>query len=262
MDQQRLEAFFMWCAENRDLCRNIYAVCPLRPHDGVSIALANAMEVWFSEEIGTDKIPDSMQGFIDITRARLSHRFVHERTEEFILMIDNDMEPPIDLPMLLARHNKPIVGSCAVSMNIEGNQMMCAVAEDVNGAHRFIEPRVTSIPATGLLPVVHCGTGAMMIRRDVLEAFSFKNPTETPFLLPDAIRHGGVVNMGIPMVGEDLYFCEQARKRGFETYVDLEAQCGHRKTMRLAWPEERRDPAITVEDFRLPAKGYMVTKRK
>lgn len=262
MDNARLERFFEWTAANQDICRNIYAVCPLRPHDGVSIALSNAMQVWYSEGITCEKLPDSMQGFIDITRARLSHRFVHEREEKFILMIDNDMEPPVDLPMLLARHDAPIVGSCAVSMNSEGNQMLCAVVEDVNGAHRFIEPRATAIPATGLLPVVHSGTGAMMIRRDVLEAFSYENPADTPFLLPDAIRHGGVVNMGTPMVGEDLYFCEQAREKGFETVLELEAHCGHRKTMRLAWPPELRDPTMSVEDFKLPPVGYMVTKRK
>lgn len=262
MTNQRLEEFFAWCAENRDLCHDIYIVCPLRPHDGLSIGLANAMEIWFSEEMGTERLPDSMQGFIDITRARLAHRFVTERSEKYILMIDNDMEPPIDLPMLLARHDAPIVGSCAMSMNAEGNQMMCAVAEDEEGNHRFIEPQHVKIPATGLLSVVHCGTGAMLIRRDVLEAFSYENPQDTPFLLPDRIRHGGVVNMGVPMVGEDLYFCEQAREKGFETAVDLEAHCGHRKTMRLAWPPERRDPTITVDDFKLPPRGYMVTRRK
>lgn len=260
-EKQRLEQFFQWCADNRDLCHDIYIVCPLRPHDGVSIKLAECMNIWYAEEIGIEYLPDSMQGFIDVTRARLAHRFVTQRSEKFILMIDNDMEPPVDLPMLLARHDAPIVGSCAVSMNAEGNQMMCAVTEDTEGGHRFIEPRAVKIPCSGLLPVVHCGTGAMLIRRDVLEAFSFENPPDTPFLLPDRIRHGGIVNMGTPMVGEDLYFCEQARGKGFETTVDLEAHCGHRKTMRLAWPPERRDPTITVEDFRLPPVGYQVSKR-
>ena len=254
--------YFKQCEENRELLRDVMVVVPARPADGLCVKLAQMLSLWYGEGTPWNCLEDAMGGFIERTRARIAHDFknkVGDMNEKFLLMIDNDIEPPMNLPYLLARHNKPIVGSCAMSVNPRGHGMLCFTKEDCNGDSRFVEiPYSRKIPATGLAKVTHVGTGAMLIRRDVIDSFTFEEG-DIPFFIPEQFRSAGFGN-GQVMKGEDISFCDQVRKKGFDIHVDMEAHCGHRKMMRLKWEEECRDPSMRVDDWVLPPEGMMVTK--
>lgn len=249
--------FLHTCEEHRELMQDIFVATPARPHDGLCIALHDKLKWWFREGIESQVLEDSMGGFIEITRTRIAMDFLNRMNHKFLLMIDTDTEPPLNLPYMLARHNEPVVASCIVSMGTSGRPMLCFARQDENGMKRMIDfEDGEKIPATGLAEVPHAGTGAMLIRRDVLESFDWdeNHPEDIPFFVPDKIRARGAVN-GKMMRGEDIQFCIKAKEKGFKIHVDMEAHCGHRKSMRMIFPPHQRDPSLDPIDWTPPAKG-------
>lgn len=73
-----------------------------------------------------------------------------------------------------------------------------------------------------------------------------------PFSIPQSVRDKAA-EIGSMVRGEDIMFTDRALAAGFTIYADFEAQCFHEKTMRLAWPDERIDPSLTVEDWKRSA---------
>jgi hypothetical protein len=216
--------------------------------------------IWYGEGTAWSQLNDHMGGFIEMTRANISYDFVHRprsHPTKYLLMIDNDMEPPMNLPYMLARHEAPVVGAVAIHMHSEEGPRACFTVMSEDGQYRWPRIREHKIPAKGLIEVGHVGTGAILIRRDVLESFSFESSDEIPFYVPEDIRVEGA-KVGRLTLGEDLAFCEQVRKRGFSCHVDLAAHCGHRKNAVLRWSEDRIDSGLDAESWRLPAKGHTV----
>ena len=263
MSQERINRFYEQATANPELMRSIMVVVPARPHDGLSIGLSQMLSAWFDMGIQWRAQEDSMGGFIDVTRMKIAYNFLHECDQKFLLMIDNDTDPPIDLPWLLSRHDKPVVGSCIASMSGAGRRMLCFTRADSSGITRFIDfEDGAKIPATGLAEVPHCGTGAMMIRRDVLESFTMElgedGSLDVPFIVPDFVKVRGM-KTGKLIEGEDIRFCKQARAKGFTIHVDMEAHCGHVKTMKLGFPPSLRDPSMRVEDWVASTMGTALT---
>lgn len=262
-----LEWYFRQCNEHRELLNDIYVVVPVRPADGMNCALHRALSVWYGEGTAYADLNDHMGGFIECTRANIAYNFVKDPPMKpngepckYLLMIDNDMEPPINLPYLLARHDKPAVGVCAMSMDPDIGPQLCFSIESQDGKYRF--PCLRSgqkIPAKGLIPVGHVGTGALMVQRNVLEQFSFEG-SDIPFVIPQSVRETGM-KTGTLSIGEDIHFCNQLRAKGIPMYVDLEAHVGHRKTMTLSWDESMIDPFLDAESWKVPAMGKEIVSR-
>lgn len=260
--------YFAQCQANRGLLQDIYVAVPVRPHDGVCHQLSAMLKLWYGEGTASDFLEDSMGGFVEITRVRIVHDFLRHKTEKYLLMIDSDTEPPMNLPYLLARHEQPVVGSCIVSVGANSRPMLCFSRADYMGVNRFIDfEDGDRVPAMGLVEVPHVGTGAMLIRRDVLESFTFseieccgscgRKSWDVPFLLPEEVRVNGAIT-GFVMKGEDIIFCEQVRQKGFKIHVDMEAHCGHRKTMRMAFPQNQRDPSLLPGKWVNSDKGMVL----
>jgi hypothetical protein len=253
------EEWFEHAKSYQEILSDIWVAVPARPHDGICLKLCKMLSLWAMSGIAWGDHADSMGGFIEVTRCRIVVDFLRNHQEKYLLMIDNDVEPDIQLPYLLSRHDLPVVGSCIPSMNAKGRAMLCFSKEDRHGQYRFVDyDDGDKIPAKGLVQVPHVGTGAMMIRRDVLESFTMKGE-DVPFIVPNRIRYEGAVN-GILMKGEDIWFCSQARAKGYDLHVDLEAHCGHRKTMRMAFPPQLRDPSLRVEDWEVSTEGMILSK--
>lgn len=72
------------------------------------------------------------------------------------------------------------------------------------------QPAILPLPfQVGVWEIDECGTGCMMIKREVIEAIE-----------PPRFR-------GMGDVGTDLAFCRRVREAGFPIYVDLRVQLGH-----------------------------------
>lgn len=252
-------SYFQQCHAHRELLKSIQVIVPVRPADGMNCQLTRMLSIWYGEGTGWSNINDHMGGFIEYTRANIVHHFIHnQRHARFLLMIDNDMEPPVNLPYLLARHNQPVVAAPAATITQKYGLQLCFTVKDTGGEYRFPCMKAgAKVPGKGLVEVGHSGTGAMLIRRDVLEAFTFEN-NDVPFYVPENIRVEGA-RTGHLKMGEDITFCDAVREKGFKVYVDMEAHCGHRKTIALAWPEHAIDPDMPLDEFVLPATGHTAT---
>jgi len=283
-----LPLYFRQCAEHRDLLSSIEVVVPVRPEEGMNCDLSRILSIWYGEGTSWSNLNDNMGGFIELTRANIAYHFLNNTTDnppKYLLMIDNDMVPPLNLPYMLARHDAPVVGAVAIHMHGEYGPRACMTIPCKDGAHRWPCMREHVLPSKGLLECGHLGTGAMMIRRDVLESFTFAgskayqkyevakagghelnlSPDEVqslldidvPFFTREVDRIEGA-KTGSLLLGEDLMFCEQVREKGFKVYADLEAHCGHFKQFPMRWDASRRDPRLDYKTFSLPPTGVPV----
>lgn len=236
-----IQEYFEQCEPNKDLLQQVRVTVPVRPGDGLNTELVKYLALWY--RYGPfDTMNDYMGGFIEMTRAHIAKQFLEDYDEKYLLMIDNDMIPPINLPYLLARHDEPVVGGCCVSPAMKGGAQLIFTVPDRTGTYRMPTIRSAKIPREGLIEVGHVGTGAMLIRRDVLESFSWKDG-DVPFYVPEDIRRKGAES-GTLLVGEDIAFCRQIRAKGFVPKVDLEAHLGHQKLFTWWWPEKCIDPEL------------------
>jgi len=263
-----VEWYFRQCEEHRDLLNDIYVVVPVRPSEGVNCKLGRMLSVWYGEGTAYSHLNDHMGGFIECTRGNIVWTFLKNPPLKpdgtpckYLLMIDNDMEPPINLPYMLARHGKDVVGVCAMSVDQDYGPQLCFSVKSEDGKYRFPSLRSKKpIPAKGLVEVGHVGTGALLLSREVLEKFTWDSSDEVPFLVPDEVRIAGM-KTGTLTIGEDIRFCNQLRAKGVKMHVDLEAHCGHRKTLGLEWDENMRDKFLDADSWVVPASGKEITSR-
>jgi len=256
--------YFQQCEENRALLQDVYVVIPVRPSDGMNCTLHRMVSVWYGEGTAYSDLQDVMGGFIEHTRANMALSFLKNppikpngEPCKYLLMIDNDMEPPVNLPWMLARHDLPVVSGCAMSIDKEWGPQLCFSMPDSEGNYRFPCLRAGQpIPSQGVVRVGHAGTGAMLIRRDVLEAFSWEGE-DIPFMVPEAERRLGM-QTGLIKTGEDIAFCNQLRAKGIPVHVDLEAHVGHRKTLTLQWDDDMRDPMLSAAHWKIPDAGKII----
>ena len=111
MSQQKLDAFYEIATQHEALMRDIFISVPVRQHEGMALELANMLSAWSTLGIMWSPLDAGMNGFVDVTRMKIAYDFLQNRDQKYLLMIDNDTEPAVDLPYLLARHDQPIVGA-------------------------------------------------------------------------------------------------------------------------------------------------------
>lgn len=149
------------------------------------------------------------------SRTILANHAMKTRSTTHVLFMDTDMcFPPNALQRLLA-HDKDIIGA-----NYRLRQ------KEVNSVARSLDDKIMdSAKATGIEPVLHTGTGFLLIKRRVFEALE-KPWFETTY------RHGKD-----DWMGEDVYFCIMAKQAGFDIFVDhdLSKEIGHTGTFEFGW---------------------------
>lgn len=142
-----------------------------------------------------------------------------------LLFLDSDHVFPRNTLERLVASGKDIIGVHCVTKRppIRSN------CEDMKGK------RLTR-PGAGVEEVSRLGTGIMLVNLDV-----FKN-MKLPYF-EFKFDKGGMFNSNTPhWIGEDYYFCEAARHKGFKIYVDhdLSKECYHIGTAMFGMEELER----------------------
>lgn len=143
-----------------------------RPTDPLNSQLQNALYSWVAAGMAYQPVKDMFGGWIDVARNWQTKLFMRASSHKYLLMIDSDVGPPVEAPLLLRRHDKPVVSGvvCGLSRS-RGGLFVCVALEGKDGTARFITHKHhKSLPQRGLLEVARAGTGCLMVRRDVLEA--------------------------------------------------------------------------------------------
>jgi hypothetical protein len=172
---------------------------------------------------------------VDRNRDLIVKRYLeHEDKPEWLVMLDTDMEHPIDVTLRLTNWNKDIVGGlyfyrgeshdpfvfkAAKSKKDEFGRILPQWKPMRDLTYRFLKAHNVPVHDGALAimdakdPLVECdavATGAIAIHRSVIEGM--KRP------LFEYRDHG---------TSEDLMFCKEAKEAGFSIYCDLSTISGH-----------------------------------
>lgn len=131
---------------------------------------------------------------------------------DYLFMVDDDMIAPMDLFYRLVKHDVDIVAPLAFTRNPPHRAVIFSVIEGVDQVTRkpyFINNPVYNYPREKLVECDAVGFGAVLIKTSV-----FKKMPKPWF-------------MGSMNCGEDVHFCVQAKKRGFQVFMDTSTKLGH-----------------------------------
>lgn len=146
---------------------------------------------------------------------------------DYVLMVDNDVVIPANvLKNLLDGAKLVTLGSYAhrdTDNLFRGRTCICKLYDD-NGRKYFNYPLESEYSNEELLSLRHeeqykveihgGGMGCALIKTDVFKMLSY------PW-------YDWVNYKGRGMLSEDLYFCEQCKKKGIKIYTDTRVTCGH-----------------------------------
>mgnify|MGYP001577792157 CR=1 FL=1 len=154
-----------------------------------------------------------------VHRARMEMTATFLRRKEFthLFWIDADIE--FDPAHVAALWNMQVPIACGVYAMKKRDQQWFAAWKNghlVKDLDQFDGP----------VEVDYCGTGFLLIRRDVIETLAAKAPTwegangPVPALFMTPIHNGCLES-------EDYNFCRQAREAGFKIMMDPSVRLGH-----------------------------------
>jgi hypothetical protein len=132
-------------------------------------------------------------------RNQLCETFLGQRSLEWILFLDADMQPDaLTVPRLLS-HGKDIIGAKCFQR-----------LPPFRGCWQALPGATLEEDCTAACEVEWVGTGCLLIHRRVLESVAFPWFDHAP-----------------PGLGEDVIFCDKARAKGFRVFMDCGLVCGH-----------------------------------
>lgn len=133
---------------------------------------------------------------------------------DFLLMIDTDTMPSIN-PLDLIKHDKDIVSGVTPTWK-ETRYAWAVCWKDKDGSYK----QYPTESRKGLQRVEAVGASCLLIKRKVLE--------QVPQPFVDKWDEDGTM-----ILGEDFYFCEKAKEKGFEIWADWDLVCNHYKEIPL-----------------------------
>jgi len=152
---------------------------------------------------------------VEAARRRLCNHFMKFLDFDYMLFLDDDVLPPLDIVSKLLSHGRYIMSASYPIMQ-DGE------IYDSSSMWTGESYRKNFYNSKGVKSIDACGLGACLIHRDVLK----KVLAMDCFSL--AYDDRGEVTKG-----EDYKFCEVARELGFNIYVDFDLKCEHLKTISL-----------------------------
>lgn len=161
-------------------------------------------------------------------RNRIAQMALDNKTD-YVLMVDNDVVLPKNALINLLDDAKDVCLGFYAHRNTDnvyrGNTCVCKLC-DSNGKLYFNYPLESEYSANELLKLANGGQykvrihgggmGCAMIRTDVF------NQIKYPWY--DWVNYK---NEHRGMLSEDLYFCEECRKKNIAIYTDTRVSCGH-----------------------------------
>lgn len=245
--------------EFQKLAESILIAVPYRAQEGINGGLATTLSIWRGLGTPWQPIEDSFGGFIEIQRAGMAKEFLkycvdHPECDKLI-MIDSDENVNWEVPYRLALWDQPIVSGVVCSHVAKRGVFAAFTVKDKYGVPRFPSVRYTkTMPSKGLIKAHNVGTGLLCVKKNVFETLF--DAGEIPFFIPEDVRRDAVMS-GALKYGEDMAFCRQAAKHGFQAYVDLACQAVHWKNIGVCWPQGNFDDEMDPQAWTVDVKDYL-----
>lgn len=179
------------------------------------------------ESLGITAIKDPE--FIKDSRLRLPHsrnilrQMVLDQGYDYFLSLEQDVIPPVDVIERLLRHKKDIISGVyykyfELAYRHKGEiikkvrttvPLLFGKIEGIQTRMRYLSAQ--DVEGEKLLKIRVCGLGCVLIHRSVLEQIQFRSSEKVE-------------------CHDDLWFCNDAVKKGYEIYADTSVKCRHMLT--------------------------------
>lgn len=149
--------------------------------------------------------------FVPFAREQLADSAVRLGAD-YLFMIDDDQLAPPEMFYDLVKHDVDIVAALTHTRNPPHNPVIYEAIEGYDQVvHQsyYINNTVKSYPRNCLVECDAVGFGAVLIKREVL----------------DGVAHPRF--MSSSPTGEDILFCNKAKKAGFRVFMDTAVKMGH-----------------------------------
>ncbi len=145
---------------------------------------------------------------ISYNRNKLVQDFLQNKNFDYLLMLDDDNVPPMNI-LNLADFDKDVI--CGLSFGWQQNMVIPSVFRRKPDGLYTVAPFVGD---EGLMEIDAAGSGQMMIARRVLEEvkYPFRNEYDRD---------------GIKKLGLDLNFCQMVKEAGFKVWIHLDYISSH-----------------------------------
>jgi hypothetical protein len=145
---------------------------------------------------------------ISHNRNKIVQDFLRHKNMDYLLMIDDDNVPPINI-LNLADFDKDVI--CGMSFGFQQGMIIPSIFKRKDDGLYTVAPFKGD---EGLMEVDAAGSGQMMISRRVLEKirYPFRNEYDAD---------------GIKRLGLDLNFCQRVKELGFKVYAHLDYISSH-----------------------------------
>ena len=172
------------------------------------LCMLQAAFYWKRTQHGDAPITYFFQSRVHVVEARtLAVEHAHENDVDWILWLDDDMAPPPDLLERLFETGKQFVGAVAYKRDPPHEPCIYKIVEKTT---EHIDPN----PESGtVIEADATGFACLLMHRSVWEAVCQRTEGR-----PFTYRMG---------MGEDVYFCLQARAAGVQLYIVPDLVVGH-----------------------------------
>ena len=160
---------------------------------------------------------------VDYVRNALVRHFLNSK-KKYLLFIDSDTIPEVDVPRRLLQRKKLVVGGL-YNLLMTGNNGQMVSKPSAFSMYFDGKPLHESIavnPNSGLQKVSITGTGIMLIHRSVFEKI------QSPWF-----EYQWKDKEHIAFDGEDVYFCKKCEQAGIPIYCDTNAKGLHQKSIMI-----------------------------
>lgn len=149
-------------------------------------------------------------------RNQIVKDFLKRKEYDYLMMVDSDIVPPMNIVDLATFDKDIISGVCFAFMD---RAIVPLVLKELPPEKRIDNKPYTiaDVDGTeGLVEVDAVGTGCVIIKREVLEALQDDQPFCNIY-----------DQQGVKTLGLDLSFCKKAKDKGFKVWVHLDYLCSH-----------------------------------
>ena len=185
--------------------------------------------IWDMDRGGHEVSFEFVRGYDCATARNRIAQMALDGGYDHLLMVDNDVTPPSDALVNLLSHGVDCVSGFYLHRNADnrpGDRTCVCRLLDAKGKAYFnypLESEYTVGELAGMrergehLVEIHGGgMGCVLVRTDVFRRVAY--PWFDWVNYRDERRN---------MLSEDLYFCEELRKKGIPRHVDTRVACGH-----------------------------------
>lgn len=157
---------------------------------------------------------------IDSVRNNAINRFL-EIGYDYILTIDSDIVPPLNVIDELMSHDKKFIGATCFSFQYDTPFAVILDRLD-NGEGGYVQSK--NIGKQRLIKCHATGAACVLIHRDVILDMkkNLQEKQSQTMYYKTLYREDGTLSWG-----QDFMFCENAKKAGHDLYVDTGVLCDH-----------------------------------